>query len=317
MDIDIGDVAKFAEERAAHERATEWLRAVGAPQLGLPAELASLDVDQVAMLEEAYAGDPAWCQKGAMRAAAPDPVRAGRIVAELFAAEGRCPAPCSCMPLLAWMVAVPLARCTRPACLAACVLGGSAHVMHSGCFARRQSAVSSQQCTRLPQCRRRVTTSSACARERRGWAKPARSPCISRCRTCCHQRARLLAAWCKARCGAQSCSAARGCPSQCPPASRAAPHPLLACSAAAHAAASPARVQGNKFHRIVQGFCCQGGDVVRSDGSGGDSIYGGSPPASLAVAWHAKLRWVPPQPLSLLLAVAWQCKTTVGPPQLL
>jgi cyclophilin family peptidyl-prolyl cis-trans isomerase len=34
-------------------------------------------------------------------------------------------------------------------------------------------------------------------------------------------------------------------------------------------------LQGTKFHRIVSGFCCQGGDVVRGDGSGGDSIYGG------------------------------------------
>ncbi|EIE27323.1 hypothetical protein COCSUDRAFT_11218, partial [Coccomyxa subellipsoidea C-169] len=32
---------------------------------------------------------------------------------------------------------------------------------------------------------------------------------------------------------------------------------------------------GCKFHRIVKGFCCQGGDVVRGDGSGSDSIYGG------------------------------------------
>ncbi len=34
------------------------------------------------------------------------------------------------------------------------------------------------------------------------------------------------------------------------------------------------RLQGNKFHRIVKGFVCQGGDIVRGDGSGGDSIYG-------------------------------------------
>jgi cyclophilin family peptidyl-prolyl cis-trans isomerase len=25
----------------------------------------------------------------------------------------------------------------------------------------------------------------------------------------------------------------------------------------------PIVLQGNKFHRIVSGFCCQGGDVVR------------------------------------------------------
>ncbi|CAL5223217.1 g5694 [Coccomyxa viridis] len=32
--------------------------------------------------------------------------------------------------------------------------------------------------------------------------------------------------------------------------------------------------KGTKFHRIVKGFVCQGGDIVRGDGSGGDSIYG-------------------------------------------
>ncbi len=33
-------------------------------------------------------------------------------------------------------------------------------------------------------------------------------------------------------------------------------------------------MQGNRFHRVVKGFVCQGGDIVRGDGSGGDSIYG-------------------------------------------
>lgn len=37
---------------------------------------------------------------------------------------------------------------------------------------------------------------------------------------------------------------------------------------------APPAVQGCRFHRIVRGFCCQGGDVVKGDGSGGDSIHG-------------------------------------------
>ena len=34
--------------------------------------------------------------------------------------------------------------------------------------------------------------------------------------------------------------------------------------------------KGVRMHRIVKGFCVQGGDVVKGDGSGGDSIYGGA-----------------------------------------
>ncbi|KAK9806996.1 hypothetical protein WJX72_009915 [[Myrmecia] bisecta] len=37
----------------------------------------------------------------------------------------------------------------------------------------------------------------------------------------------------------------------------------------------PLHYKGNRFHRIVKGFVCQGGDIVRGDGSSGDSIYGG------------------------------------------
>lgn len=37
-----------------------------------------------------------------------------------------------------------------------------------------------------------------------------------------------------------------------------------------------ALLQGVVFHRIAKGFCCQGGDIVKGDGSGGDSIHGSS-----------------------------------------
>ena len=34
--------------------------------------------------------------------------------------------------------------------------------------------------------------------------------------------------------------------------------------------------KGLRMHRIVKGFVAQGGDVVKNDGSGGDSIYNGA-----------------------------------------
>lgn len=41
------------------------------------------------------------------------------------------------------------------------------------------------------------------------------------------------------------------------------------------ASKKPLHYLGTKFHRIVKSFCLQGGDFVRGDGSGADSIYGG------------------------------------------
>lgn len=38
----------------------------------------------------------------------------------------------------------------------------------------------------------------------------------------------------------------------------------------------PLHLKGTKFHKIVAGFICQGGDITRGNGTGGESIYGGS-----------------------------------------
>ena len=42
------------------------------------------------------------------------------------------------------------------------------------------------------------------------------------------------------------------------------------------ASGKPLHYKGKRFHRIVKNFVVQGGDIVKNDGSGGDSIYGGT-----------------------------------------
>lgn len=41
-------------------------------------------------------------------------------------------------------------------------------------------------------------------------------------------------------------------------------------------AGKPLHFKGNAFHRVVPGFAVQGGDITRGDGTGGESIWGGT-----------------------------------------
>lgn len=53
-------------------------------QLGLPSSTPDLDDDQKALLLESYNADPVWSKRGEASADAPTPIRAGRLVLELY-----------------------------------------------------------------------------------------------------------------------------------------------------------------------------------------------------------------------------------------
>jgi hypothetical protein len=65
LDINIGDAAKHETAAAAYSRATAYLTACGS-QLGLEAAAPEdLSDEGAALLQEAYAADPAWNTRGA------------------------------------------------------------------------------------------------------------------------------------------------------------------------------------------------------------------------------------------------------------
>ncbi|BFZ55984.1 Peptidyl-prolyl cis-trans isomerase H [Savitreella phatthalungensis] len=46
------------------------------------------------------------------------------------------------------------------------------------------------------------------------------------------------------------------------------------CTGEHRTASGPIGYKGCRFHRIIRGFCCQGGDFVKGDGTGSTSVYG-------------------------------------------
>ena len=90
LDLDVGDPEEHAERAAEHENAAQYIQRKG-HQLGLDTNLkpSELDEEQRDLVREACASDPEF---GAVVFDEPEPLRAGRLVLELFA--GKCPKTC-------------------------------------------------------------------------------------------------------------------------------------------------------------------------------------------------------------------------------
>ncbi|GIL45074.1 hypothetical protein Vafri_2018 [Volvox africanus] len=70
------------------QAASKWFR-LSSMEYGLTGKPEELDADEATLLREAYISDPSWAGKGEVSTSKPAPVRAGRIVAELFDKEVR------------------------------------------------------------------------------------------------------------------------------------------------------------------------------------------------------------------------------------
>merc|ERR1719181_868967 len=67
----------------------------------------------------------------------------------------------------------------------------------------------------------------------------------------------------------------------------------------------PLHFKGSPFHRIIPGFMCQGGDITKGNGQGGESIYG----STFADEWeHGTIKHTEPG----LLSMANRGKNTNG-----
>eukprot|EP01139_Manchomonas_bermudensis_P014930 Amastigsp_a509198_26.p1 type:complete len:243 gc:universal Amastigsp_a509198_26:937-209(-) len=83
LDVDIGDGAEFDAQSAAYARGQAYMAEAGR-NYGLGTTLEDLDDAGRESIAEMYAADPSWAQRGPVRLVPPAPLRAGRLVIELY-----------------------------------------------------------------------------------------------------------------------------------------------------------------------------------------------------------------------------------------